>query len=58
MMNTGTQDFDECVATGESCSYGPHGLHGEEQCQYCGKRKGPPPGEEPEQRIDSMGRLP
>lgn len=27
---------DECVASGQSCSYGPHGPDGEMQCQYCG----------------------
>lgn len=28
---------DECAASGESCSYRPHGPNGEMQCQYCGK---------------------
>lgn len=28
---------DECVATGQSCSYRPDGPNGESQCQYCGK---------------------
>ncbi len=27
---------DECVASGQSCSYGQHGIKGERQCQYCG----------------------
>lgn len=27
---------DECVATGQTCSYGPHGRNGERQCEYCG----------------------
>ncbi|MDT9105750.1 hypothetical protein RSW49_22635 [Escherichia coli] len=27
---------DECVATGTTCAYGPHGRHGETQCKYCG----------------------
>lgn len=27
---------EECVATGQSCLYGPHGPHGEHQCRYCG----------------------
>lgn len=27
---------DECAATGQTCSYGPHGPHGERQCKYCG----------------------
>jgi len=31
--------FDECVASGQSCSYGPHGRRGELQCAYCGKEK-------------------
>lgn len=30
-------DFDECCATGQTCEYGPHGLKGESQCEYCGK---------------------
>lgn len=30
-------DFDECVASGQSCSYRPHGPDGEMQCEYCGK---------------------
>lgn len=34
-------DFDECVASGQSCSYGPHGPKGERQCCYCGAE--PPP---------------
>lgn len=33
--------FDECVASGQSCSYGPHGPKGEMQCCYCGKEKTP-----------------
>lgn len=28
---------DECVASGQSCSYRPDGPNGESQCQYCGK---------------------
>lgn len=27
---------DECVATGLTCTYGPHGPRGEIQCKYCG----------------------
>lgn len=27
---------DECAATGMSCSYTPHGLNKEMQCEYCG----------------------
>lgn len=27
----------ECAATGAGCSTGPHGPHGETQCQYCGE---------------------
>ena len=30
---------DECVASGESCSYAPEGRNGEMQCRYCGKPK-------------------
>lgn len=30
---------DECVASGESCSYAPDGMNGEMQCRYCGKPK-------------------
>jgi hypothetical protein len=30
---------DECAASGASCSYRPHGINGESQCQYCGKPK-------------------
>jgi len=29
---------DECVATGQTCAYGPHGRHGETQCKYCGAK--------------------
>ena len=29
---------DECVATGQTCNYGPHGRHGETQCKYCGAK--------------------
>lgn len=28
--------WDECVASGQSCEYGPHGQNGEQQCRYCG----------------------
>lgn len=31
--------FDECAASGQSCSYGPHGPDGAMQCRYCGKAK-------------------
>ena len=27
---------DECAATGQGCSIGPHGPNGEEQCRLCG----------------------
>jgi hypothetical protein len=30
---------DECAASGASCSYRPHGMNGEMQCQYCGKEQ-------------------
>lgn len=36
--------FDECVASGQSCSYGPHGRKGEMQCRYCGKEQDKPYG--------------
>ncbi len=29
---------NECVATGQTCTYGPHGRHGEMQCKYCGAK--------------------
>jgi len=29
--------WDECYATGQCCSYGPHGLNGASQCEFCGK---------------------
>lgn len=35
----GPGDWDECGATGQSCSYRPDGPNGEMQCQYCGKEK-------------------
>ncbi|NYT68744.1 hypothetical protein [Pusillimonas noertemannii] len=28
---------EECAATGQGCSTGPHGPNGEEQCRYCGE---------------------
>ncbi|WP_405124713.1 hypothetical protein ACEPMY_01295 [Ralstonia pseudosolanacearum] len=28
--------WQECVASGQSCVFGPYGRHGERQCQYCG----------------------
>lgn len=28
---------NECAATGQGCSMGPHGPNGEIQCQYCGR---------------------
>lgn len=31
--------FDECVASGQSCQYGPHGMRWEMQCSYCGKEQ-------------------
>lgn len=31
------REFDECVASGASCVYGPYGFDNEEQCKYCGK---------------------
>ncbi|MDE1139927.1 MAG: hypothetical protein PW999_09790 [Paraburkholderia tropica] len=31
--------FEECAASGDSCSYGPHGRHSEMQCRYCGKAR-------------------
>lgn len=38
--------FDECVASGQSCQYGPHGPAGEQQCRYCGSEP-PKPQAEP-----------
>lgn len=35
--------FDECAASGESCSYRPDGPKGELQCRYCGKSKSAAP---------------
>lgn len=29
---------NECSATGQTCSMGPHGPNGEIQCQYCGRQ--------------------
>lgn len=34
---TGKPAFDECAASGESCSYRADGPNGEMQCRYCGK---------------------
>lgn len=31
--------FDECVASGQSCSYAAEGPKGEMQCRYCGKEQ-------------------
>lgn len=28
---------EECAATGQGCSYGPHGPNNEQQCKYCGE---------------------
>jgi hypothetical protein len=36
-MNSQPQDFDECPASGQSCSYvDNYGPNGERGCQYCG----------------------
>lgn len=37
---TGKPAFDECAASGESCSYRADGPNGEMQCRYCGKSQG------------------
>lgn len=29
-------EVDECPASGEGCSFGPHGPEGQSQCEYCG----------------------
>lgn len=34
--NADAATWDECVASGQSCEYGPHGPNGEQQCRHCG----------------------
>lgn len=44
MMPVSSPAWQECAATGQSCSHGPHGPDGAEQCQYCGASPEPPKG--------------